>query len=100
MPPKLALEAIDEILSQARKNDDPLSVTVGGEGGTASFKSMYEYQLFALMPLFRKLDEGHANRLVEEDSALRATMQQYPKGMDSVSPPSPDSSKPSKGPVS
>ncbi|OAI57747.1 hypothetical protein AYO50_00805 [Acidobacteria bacterium SCGC AG-212-P17] len=97
MPPKLALEAIDEILSQTRKNDDPLSVTVGGEGGSASFKSMYEYQLFALMPLLRKLDESHANRLVEEDSALRTTMQQYPKGMDSVSPPPTDNSKPSKG---
>src|SRR5438270_587701 len=31
MPPKLALEAIDEILSQARKNNDPLSITVGGD---------------------------------------------------------------------
>jgi hypothetical protein len=97
MPPKLALEAIDEILSQARKNDDPLSVTVGGEGGTASFKSMYEYQLFALLPLFSKLDESGANRLVEENSALKATMQQYPKGMDSVSPPPLDKSKPSGG---
>ncbi len=97
MPPKLALEAIDEILSQARKNDDPLSVTVGGEGGTASFNSMYEYQLFALLPLFRKLDESGANRLVEENSALKATMQQYPKGMDSVSPPPLDNSKPSRG---
>jgi len=97
MPPKLALEAIDEILSQARKNDDPLSVTVGGEGGTASFNSMYEYQLFALLPLFRKLDESGANRLVEENTALKTTMQQYPKGMDSVSPPPLDNSKPSRG---
>ena len=97
MPPKLALEAIDEILSQARKNDDPLSVTVGGEGGTASFNSMYEYQLFALLPLFRKLDESGANRLVEENTTLKTTMQQYPKGMDSVSPPSVDNSKPSRG---
>jgi hypothetical protein len=82
MPPKLALEAIDEILSQARKNDDPLSITVGGDGGTAKFNSMYEYQLFALLPLYRKLDESGANRLVEEDSVLRTTMQQYPNGMD------------------
>jgi hypothetical protein len=87
MPPKLALEAIDEILSQARKNDDPLSITIGGDGGTAKFNSMYEYQLFALLPLYRKLDESGANRLVEENAALRATMQQYPRGMDSVSPP-------------
>jgi hypothetical protein len=87
MPPKLALEAIDEILAQARKNDDPLSITVGGDGGSAKFSSTYDYQLFALVPLLRKLDESGANRLVEENAALRATMQQYPRGMDSVSPP-------------
>jgi hypothetical protein len=98
MPPKLALEAIDEILSQARKNDDPLSITVGGDGGTAKFNSMYDYQLFALLPLLRKLDESGANRLVEENAAMRTTMQQYPKGMDSVSPPPAANSKNNQGP--
>jgi hypothetical protein len=103
MPPKLALEAIDEILAQARKNDDPLSITVGGDGGSAKFSSTYDYQLFALLPLLRKLDESGANHLVEENAALRATMQQYPRGMDSVSPPpaatSPAANSPdSKGP--
>ncbi|HEV7673783.1 MAG TPA: hypothetical protein VGQ12_04560 [Candidatus Angelobacter sp.] len=98
MPPKLALEAIDEILGQARKNDDPLSITVGGDGGTAKFNSMYDYQLFALLPLLRKLDESGANRLVEENAALRTTMQQYPKGMDSVSSPPAPNSKDNKGP--
>ncbi len=86
IPPKLALESIDEILSQARKNDDKFSVTVGGEGGSASFNSNYEYQLFAVMPLLRKLDESGADKLLQEDAALQSTMQKYPNGMDSVSP--------------
>jgi hypothetical protein len=86
MPPKLALEAIDEILSQARKNEDKFSVTVGGEGGSATFNSNYEYQLFSLLPLLRKLDESGANRLIEENAALKPAMQQYPDGMNSVSP--------------
>jgi hypothetical protein len=86
MPPKLVLDAIDEILSQARKSDDESSVTVGGSGGSATFSSNYEYQLFALLPLLRKLDESRANRLLEEDTALKSTMQQYPDGIDSVSP--------------
>jgi hypothetical protein len=86
MPPKLALEAIDEILSQARKNEDKFSVTVGGEGGSATFNSNYEYQLFSLLPLLRKLDESGANRLIEENAALKPAMQQYPNGMNSVSP--------------
>ena len=86
IPPKLALEAIDEILSQARKNDDKFSVTVGGEGGSATFNSNYAYQLFALLPLLRKLDESGADNLLKENAALKSTMQQYPNGMDSVSP--------------
>jgi hypothetical protein len=86
IPPKLALESIDEILSQARKNDDKFSVTVGGEGGSATFNSNYEYQLFSVLPLLRKLDESGADKLLKEDAALQSTMQQYPNGMDSVSP--------------
>lgn len=86
IPPKLALESIDEILSQARKNDDKFSVTVGGEGGSATFNSNYEYQLFAVLPLLRKLDESGADKLLKENAALQSTMQQYPNGMDSVSP--------------
>ena len=86
IPPKLALESIDEILSQARKNDDKFSVTIGGEGGSASFNSNYEYQLFAVLPLLRKLDESGADKLLQENAALQAAMQQYPNGMDSVSP--------------
>jgi hypothetical protein len=86
IPPKLAMEAIDEILSQARKNDDKFSVTVGGEGGSATFNSNYEYQLFSLLPLLRKLDESGANRLIEENAALKPAMQQFPDGIHSVSP--------------
>jgi len=86
IPPKLALESIDEILSQARKNDDKFSVTVGGEGGSATFNSNYEYQLFSVLPLLRKLDESGADKLLKENAALQSTMQQYPNGMDSVSP--------------
>jgi hypothetical protein len=102
MPPKLALEAIDEILSQARKNEDKFSVTVGGEGGSATFNSNYEYQLFSLLPLLRKLDESGANRLIEENAALKPAVQQYPDGMNSVSPkpaatPGQDATPPRRG---
>lgn len=102
IPPKLALEAIDEILSQARKNDDKFSVTVGGEGGSATFNSNYEYQLFAVLPLLRKLDGSGAENLLKENAALQPTMQQYPNGMDSVSPrpaaaPDKDAAPPRRG---
>jgi len=86
VPPKLALQAIDEILSQARKSDDKSAVTVGGSGGSATFNSNYDYQLFALLPLLRRLDESGANRLVEENAALKSAVNRFPDGMDSVSP--------------
>lgn len=86
VPPKLALEAIDEILSQARKSDDKSAVTVGGSGGSATFNSNYDYQLFALLPLLRRLDESGAKRLVEENAALKSAMNRFPDGMESVSP--------------
>jgi hypothetical protein len=86
VPPKLALQAIDEILSQARKSDDKSAVTVGGSGGSATFNSNYDYQLFALLPLLRRLDESGANHLVEENAALKSAMNRFPDGMESVSP--------------
>lgn len=86
MPPKLALEAIDEILSQSKKNADQYSVSVGGSEGDASFKSMYEYELFTLLPLLRKLDETRADQLLEENAPLKTTVQRFPNGMDSISP--------------
>jgi hypothetical protein len=86
VPPKLALAAIDEILSQARKSDDKSAVTVGGSGGSATFNSNYEYQLFVLLPLLRRLDESGAKRLVEENTALKSATERFPDGMDSVSP--------------
>ncbi|MBZ5533324.1 MAG: hypothetical protein LAO20_17990 [Acidobacteriia bacterium] len=89
MPPKLAREAIDEILSQARKADDTFAITAGGSGGSASFSSIYEFQLFALLPLLRKLDESGAQHLLEENATLKITMDKYPNGIDSVMPLSP-----------
>ena len=66
--------------SQARKNEDKFSVTVGGEGGSATFNSNYEYQLFSLLPLLRKLDESGANRLIEENAALSPPCSSIPMG--------------------
>lgn len=86
VPPKLALAAIDEILSQARKSDDKSAVTVGGSGGSATFNSNYDYQLFVLLPLLEKLDESGAKKLVEENAALKSAIIRFPNGMESVSP--------------
>ncbi|MBZ5525226.1 MAG: hypothetical protein LAP21_23615 [Acidobacteriia bacterium] len=86
MPPKLALEAIDEILSQSKKSEEKASITLSGEGGTAPFNSIYEFQLFALLPLLRSLDEGRADTLLKENMAVKSTVDKFPNGMQSLDP--------------
>jgi hypothetical protein len=90
MPPKMVLAAIDEILSQGKAAaEEELSITVGGDGGTTSFGSRYQYDLFALLPLLQQLDESRAKQLLEENQALQAKLQQFPQGLSSLDPPPP-----------
>jgi len=91
MPPKLALEAIDELLSQAKKSDQKGAGILSSAAGTASFNSIYEYQLFAVMPLLRVLDEGRAETLLKENQTLKATLDKFPAGMQSLDPTMTDS---------
>jgi len=90
MPPKMVLAAIDEVLSQDKKLvDDQLNITVGGDGGTASFASRYQYDLFAVLPVLRQLDESRAKQLLEENQSLQDQLQKYPQGLSSLDPPPP-----------
>lgn len=86
MPPKLVLQAIDEILSRTKGKADQ-DVRLAGSGGSASFASEYQYQLFALLPTLQKLDESRAKQLLDENQALQAQLQQFPDGMNSLMPP-------------
>jgi hypothetical protein len=87
MPPKLVIQAIEDILSQAKANTEPGNdFTVAGSGGTTSFASAYQFQLFALLPLLERLDEGRAKQLLDENQDLQAKLQQYPQGLNSVIP--------------
>jgi hypothetical protein len=86
MPPKLALEAIDEILKQAKEANEPFTMTLTSDAGTASFDSSYEYALFSVLPLLRQLDESRAKSLLEENQSLQAKFQQFPQGLQSLNP--------------
>jgi hypothetical protein len=102
--PQVVLSAIEDILSQAKKQDEENhgnNLTIGGSGGTVSFEGNYQYQLFALMPVLQRLDESRAKGLLDENQALQAKLQQYPLGLDSVmpmpkEPPKPASSDPAQ----
>jgi len=94
MPPKMVLAAIDEILGQDKNlTDDQLNITVGGDGGTTSFTSRYEYDLFAVLPVLRQLDESRAKQLLEENQTLQSKMEQYPQGLSSLDPAPPAGAK-------
>ncbi|HLW51602.1 MAG TPA: hypothetical protein VKW06_02065 [Candidatus Angelobacter sp.] len=86
MPPRLVLQAIDEVLSQTKSKANQ-DIRLAGTGGSASFASDYQYQLFALLPTLRKLDPSRARQLLDENQDLQAKMQQFPDGMSSLMPP-------------
>jgi len=86
MYPKLALEAIDEILKQAKESDEAASITIGSDAGTVAFDSGYQYQLFSLLPILRQLDEKRAESLLNENQALQAKLAQFPNGLQSLNP--------------
>jgi hypothetical protein len=100
MPPKLVLAAIDEILSQSKptaEEREETSITLGGDGGIASFRTRYEFELFALLPLLEQLDESRAKHLLEDDQRLQSSLQKYPQGLNSVAPPPKDLNKNRRG---
>ncbi len=86
LPPDLVLQAIDEVLKQARQSDAKMQITVGAEKGAASFTSVYDYNLFELMPLLRALDPERADRLLQDDRDLQNTLKQFPNGLQSLAP--------------
>jgi hypothetical protein len=89
MDPKVLMLAMEEVLSQSKSKDEQnqRNITIGGDGGTVVFSSDYEYQLFALLPIIRQIDESRAKALLEENQSIQAMLQKYPLGMQSVDPP-------------
>ncbi len=81
MPPALVREAIDEVLKQADTNADPnakpVRVTMSYQGGSAAFSSMYEYQLFELLPVLRQIDPEYADSLLRDHQALAQQFDSY-----------------------
>jgi hypothetical protein len=98
MPPKLVLQGIDEILSETKASaqDQNSNISLMGQTGSVSFTSAYQFELFALLPLLQKLDPDRAKQLLDENQSLQAQLLQYPQGMDSVMPLSPQT-KPAQG---
>ncbi len=84
LPP--ASVAIDLILDRAKKyGDKDFAVTVGGKQGEASFNSMYDFELFELLPVLDKLDAPKADALRRDHANIAALTKKYPNGLSSLS---------------
>lgn len=85
LPPQLVLEAIDEILKQA-KDAQSGSISFSSPKGSAAFSSLYEARMFEFVPIIRDLDSSLADRLLNDDAALESSLEQYPNGLVSLDP--------------
>ena len=83
MPKSLLLEAIDEILTQARLTT-PGRFDLSSNLGAASFNSNYEYRLFEVLPVLREIDPDRAKALLEEQQNVKGTLRQFPDGIQSL----------------
>ncbi|MBI2682468.1 MAG: hypothetical protein HYX26_04500 [Acidobacteriales bacterium] len=88
LPKNMVLEAIDELLDQAQAGDEKRKpiISISGNDKGVSFRSMYEYRLFQVLPAVRALDPSRAEKLVQDNQLARQWTQQYPQGMATISP--------------
>ncbi len=92
LPGALVLQAIDQLLDRAKAADESqrnngeqnLSVGVSANKGDAYFDSHYEFRLFQLMAVLEQLDPLRAESLRRERSDVRAALERYPRGLDSL----------------
>ncbi|MFB3813776.1 MAG: hypothetical protein ACE14L_06655 [Terriglobales bacterium] len=100
LPKNLVREAIDEVLGQAEAADKKEqgkkpSIAMASDKGSVSFTSLYEYRLFQLLPVLRRIDESGAEELLRKYQQVSATLDKYPEGTSSFAP---DSDSPGEKP--
>ncbi|MBV9435713.1 MAG: hypothetical protein JOZ44_06655 [Acidobacteria bacterium] len=97
LPPEQVEQAIDEVLKQAKNNQQDASVSLASDKGEqANFASLYEFRLFQLLPILREINKGKAEDLLRDEQAVQGLLAKYPNGEDSLAPRPQDASM--KGP--
>lgn len=89
VPDESVETTIDELLSQAKKADEKnanVSISLGFDKGAMQFKSIYDTQLFAVLPTLEQVDPEKAKRLLKENEDVSTFASKYPGGMNSLSP--------------
>lgn len=98
LPPVLVQQAIDVLLSNAKKQDekgeDKSKISIASAKGAAQLNSQYEYRLFQLLPIIREFDERQAEKLLKDQQNLQTLLDRYPQGLGGVAP---ETSRPDSG---
>ncbi len=89
LPPKLVMQAIDEIISHAQaavKDENASMLTIGTGLGEAQFENIYKYRLFQLLPVIQELEPSRAESILNDDPNLAKALKSYPDGIQSLEP--------------
>jgi len=87
LPKEMVLDALSELLKQAKASKQANNVSMASASGAVSFNSTYEYRLFQLLPVWKQLDESGAEKLAQDYQQVQAQLGRYPQGVDSITPP-------------
>jgi len=95
LPKDVVLSAVTEVFKQAKARDEAngVSLSLMSDAGSASFNSYYDYVLFEMLPILRRLDPGQAESLLRDHTQLTPVMDKYPNGMQSLDPTMRDTPK-------
>jgi len=90
LPSAAVLAAIDEILSQAKDEDEGEKMRLGVVAGEKSvyFNSRCQLRLFQLLPTLEDLDKAKAESLLRDNAEVSHALDQYPRGPQSMDPKS------------
>jgi hypothetical protein len=85
VPRPLLTEAVDDLLQRSKdlesEGNNKRAVTVTTTKGAAAFGSLYQYELFELLPMIREMDPERAKALLNDAADVRANLQKFPDGI-------------------
>jgi hypothetical protein len=80
LPESQMNDAIDFLLTIAKQEPNPTPITLTKDATTVRFDSPYQYRLFELLPVLKKMDASKAEPLIAEEPVMRTLMSEYPEG--------------------
>jgi hypothetical protein len=83
LPESQVNDAIDLLFKSAKADLSPKPLRLTRGAKTVTFDSPYQYRLFQLLPVLKKMDASKAERLIAEEPGMRTAIADYPEGAKS-----------------